>query len=60
MKSKYDRHLSGLEVRSSNVVCRDDGSPSPAMETLTIIEEGDEGVSKRASSFVIKFAHILL
>lgn len=38
-----------------DVVCKEIGSLSPAMEKPAIIEDDDECVSERATSFVIGF-----
>lgn len=51
---------SGLEGDPSDVVCQEDGSPSPAVKTPTITEEDVEGVSGRILGFIIEFVSILL
>lgn len=42
------------------MVCLEDGSPSPAVQTLAIIENDDEDSSERAPSFVIESSDIKL
>lgn len=59
VKGEYDERSSGLKGESSDVVSKEDGFPSPAVETPTIVEEDDEGVSKKFSSFAVKFTGIL-
>lgn len=59
VKHDYDRQSAGLEGVSSEMACQENNCPSPTAETQTRLEEDDEGVSKRFSSFAIQFSKIL-
>lgn len=48
-----------LEGVPTDVDRPDDGSPGPAMEMATILEQDDERVLERLTSFVVKFAHTM-
>lgn len=38
-------------METSDVMCQEDGSPGPAKEGGTIVEQNDKGVSERESVF---------
>lgn len=59
VKSSSGRQPSRLEGEPRDVVYHDDSCLSPAAEALSITEEDEEGLSRRASCFEIALADIL-
>lgn len=60
IRNEFNSPLSGLERRTSDVVCQENGSPTPVVQTPAITMEDDDGVSDRVSDFVIELAVIQL
>lgn len=59
MRSNYGIQLSGLQERTSDLICRDDGSHSPAAEASANVWQNDEFVSERLSSFLTELSGVL-
>lgn len=54
----YNKRSSGRKGEPNDEVCLEDGSPSPAVESPTIIAGDDESILESDPRIVVEFAHI--